>query len=59
MFDFNFDWSKSMNAMKSLIKQSYSLGASIDGFVHTGAIDTDAYKEITGDKYEASESGTK
>lgn len=59
MFDFNFDWSKSMNAMKSLIKQSYDLGAPIDGFVHTGAIDTDAYKEITGDKYGEAESVTK
>lgn len=58
-FNFDFDWSKSMNAMKSLVKQSYSLGNPIDGFVHTGAIDADAYKEITGSNYEVPESNVK
>mgnify|MGYP001186139877 CR=1 FL=1 len=54
MFNFNFDWSKSMAAMESLVKQSYDWGAPIEGFVQTGAIDAKAYKEITGDEYESS-----
>lgn len=53
MFNFNFDWSKSMAAMESLVKQSYDWGAPIEGFVQTGAIDAQAYKEITGDEYES------
>lgn len=53
MFNFNFDWSKSMAAMKSLVKQSYDWGAPIEGFVETGAIDATTYKEITGDEYES------
>lgn len=59
MFDFNFDWSKTMNAMNSLVRQSYEWGVPIDGFVKSGAINTDTYKEITGDKYEAAESVVK
>lgn len=51
MFNFNFDWSKSMAAMESLVKQSYDWGAPIEGFVQTGAIDSDTYKKITGDDY--------
>lgn len=53
MFNFNFDWSKSMAAMESLVKQSYDWGAPIESFVQTGAIDAKAYKEITGDEYES------
>lgn len=56
MFNFDFDWSKSMSAMESLVRQSYDWGVPIDGFVKSGAINSDTYKEITGDKYEASES---
>lgn len=51
MFNFNFDWSKSMAAMESLVKQSYDWGAPIEGFVQTGAINAKVYKEITGDEY--------
>lgn len=51
MFNFNFDWSKSMEAMESLVKQSYDWGAPIEGFVQTGAINAKVYKEITGDEY--------
>lgn len=54
MFNFNFDWSKSMAAMESLVKQSYDWGAPIESFVESGAIDAEAYKEITGDEYESS-----
>lgn len=52
MFNFNFDWSKSMAAMRSLVQQSYEWGAPIEEFVETGAITTKDYKKITGDDYE-------
>ncbi|WP_297954057.1 XkdX family protein [uncultured Lactobacillus sp.] len=51
MFNFNFDFSKSFAAMQSLVKQSYDWGQPIDGFVKTGAITANAYKEITGQDY--------
>lgn len=53
MFNFNFDWSKSMAAMRSLVQQSYEWGAPIEEFVETGAIITKDYKKITGDDYES------
>ncbi|WP_276804576.1 XkdX family protein [Lactobacillus hominis] len=53
MFNFNFDWTASMKAMKALVTQSYEWGAPIEGFVKTGAITAKDYKEITGDTYEA------
>lgn len=51
MFNFNFDFSKSFAAMRSLVKQSYDWGQPIDGFVKTGAITKNDYKEITGTDY--------
>ena len=59
MFNFNFDWSKSMAAMRSLVQQSYELGAPIEEFVETGAITEKTYQEITGDKYEEPDQSTK
>lgn len=56
MFNFDFDWSQSMSAMESLVRQSYDWGAPIDGFVKSGAINSETYKEITGDEY--NETGT-
>ena len=56
MFNFNFDWSVAQSAMDSLVSQSFEWGNPIDGFVKNGAIDSDTYKKITGDDYNA---GTK
>ena len=58
MFNFNFDFSESFNAMQSLVKQSYDWGAPIVGFVKTGAITSTEYKAITGDDYNAQNSPT-
>ncbi len=52
MFNFDFDWTKSMMAMQSLIQQSYDWGAPIEGFVQTGVITAKDYEKITGDDYE-------
>lgn len=59
MFNFNFDWSKSMAAMESLVKQSYDWGAPIEVFVQTGAITAKDYEKITGDDYEEPAKSTK
>lgn len=51
MFNFNFDFSKSFAAMRSLVKQSYDWGQPIGNFVQSGAITKTDYKEITGQDY--------
>ena len=52
MFNFNFDFSKSFAAMRSLVKQSYDWGQPIGNFVQSGAITKTDYKEITGTDYD-------
>lgn len=59
MFNFDFDWTKSMMAMQSLVQQSYDWGVPIEGFVQTGAITAKDYEKITGEDYEEPAKSTK